>query len=210
MHAGGVLDLVQHGNGKRIARSCSSVLSRSRLISVLLVLLVCSCANPAIQKPRVPQEDEELMVKMKAHLESVGSKLALKNALAAIKPEEIPTSLVERLEAQHVLLCPASAVMGEADATLVSLSTSPSMLFNKIVDTAEPRLSAADMSEKLVSAMIVSTASCLITVGQLPCGVWPTIRRVTPLAFRRRISGSGASSGMPCPSRWRHMTTECL
>ena len=40
-HGGGVLDLVQHGNGKRIARSCSSVLSRSRLISFLLVLLVC-------------------------------------------------------------------------------------------------------------------------------------------------------------------------
>ena len=39
--AHGVLDLVQHGNGKRIARSCSSVLSRSRLISFLLVLLVC-------------------------------------------------------------------------------------------------------------------------------------------------------------------------
>ena len=37
----GVLDLVQHGNGKRIARSCSSVLSRSRLISFLLVLLAC-------------------------------------------------------------------------------------------------------------------------------------------------------------------------
>ena len=36
-----MLDLVQHGNGKRIARSCSSVLSRSRLISFLLVLLVC-------------------------------------------------------------------------------------------------------------------------------------------------------------------------
>ena len=36
-----MLDLVQHGNGKRIARSCSSVLSCSRLISFLLVLLVC-------------------------------------------------------------------------------------------------------------------------------------------------------------------------
>ena len=36
-----MLDLGQHGNGKRIARSRSSVLSRSRLISFLLVLLVC-------------------------------------------------------------------------------------------------------------------------------------------------------------------------
>ena len=33
----GVLGLVQHGNGKRIARSCSFVLSRSRLIPFLLV-----------------------------------------------------------------------------------------------------------------------------------------------------------------------------
>ena len=41
LERGSVLDLVQHGNGKRIARSCSSVLSRSRLISFLLVLLVC-------------------------------------------------------------------------------------------------------------------------------------------------------------------------
>ena len=39
--ARGVLDLVQHGNGKRIARSCSSVLSRSCLTSFLLALLVC-------------------------------------------------------------------------------------------------------------------------------------------------------------------------
>ena len=46
LSGGGVLDLVQHGNGKRIARSCSSVLSRSRLISFLLVLLVC--VPPAI------------------------------------------------------------------------------------------------------------------------------------------------------------------
>ena len=36
-----MLDLGQHGNGKRIARSRSSVLNRSRLISFLLVLLVC-------------------------------------------------------------------------------------------------------------------------------------------------------------------------
>ena len=36
-----MLDLVQHGNGKRIARSGSYVLCRSRLISFLLVMLVC-------------------------------------------------------------------------------------------------------------------------------------------------------------------------
>ena len=37
---GGVLDLAQHGNGKRNARLCSFVLSCCRVISSMLVLVL--------------------------------------------------------------------------------------------------------------------------------------------------------------------------
>jgi hypothetical protein len=51
-------------------------------------------------------------------------------------------------------------------------------------DTACPRLSAADISEYDVSAIttltVVPATSDGMTVGQLPCGVWPSSSRAKP------------------------------
>eukprot|EP00966_Prymnesium_polylepis_P094576 2189241-Prymnesium_polylepis.5 len=84
--------------------------------------------------------------------------------------------------------------------------TSPSTSVTS--DTAQPRLSAADMSENDVSAMMMSSPLDCTSVGALSCGVWPTTSLWMPLSLSLTTSSSCSGCGMHFLSSCRPITTE--